>query len=183
MKQGSIVSVFGGSAALPGEKDYEAAEEVGRLLAQAGFITMTGGFNGIMEAASKGAREAGGHVIGVTFNLVKEGETNFGPNPYVVEHIEYDELSPRLLHLIKKADAIVTMPGGLGTLSEVTLAWSLIQTHEIPPIPLIVYGQEWADLFTQFSKMYGAKQYVNGNTMGLWRIAYSPEQVIGLLQD
>jgi len=143
---------------------------------------MTGGFNGVMEAASKGAKEAGGHVIGVTFRLNKPGETEHGANPFVMEEITYSELSPRLLHLVKKSDAVVVMPGGVGTLSEAVLTWSLIQVGEISPRPFILYGPEWGKLFSDFEQMYNPKNFMRGRDMRLWKTAHTPEDVITMLR-
>src|SRR5688572_25132480 len=134
-----VVSVFGGAAPKAGTEAYAEAETLGRLLAQAGFKVMTGGYAGTMEATSKGAKEAGGHVIGVSVTQI---ERRFGANvnPYIDEIVHYESLYERLHHLVVKCSAAVALPGGIGTLSEVALTWSLIQVHEIPAIPLVLMG-------------------------------------------
>src|SRR5688572_2614470 len=123
-----VVSVFGGAAPQPGSATYEEAETLGRFLAQAGYAVLTGGYAGTMEDTSKGAKEAGGHVIGVS---VAQIERRFGANlnPYIDEIIHYESLYERLHHLVVKCSAAIALPGGIGTLSEVALTWSLIQVH------------------------------------------------------
>src|SRR5438552_19091842 len=107
-----VVSVFGGAAPKPGSAGYAEAETLGRLLAQAGYAVMTGGYAGTMEATSKGAKEAGGHVIGVTVGQI---ERSFGSkrNAYVDEVIHYDRLYERLHHRVAKCGSAIALPGGL----------------------------------------------------------------------
>jgi hypothetical protein len=174
-----VVSIFG-SAAIPADHpDYRAAEEVGRLLAQSGYAVLTGGYGGIMEAASKGAKVAGGHVIGVTAALFEGPGKRSGPNPYVGELIRYDSLRDRLHHVVEHCDAAVAMPGGIGTLAEIALMWSYMQTHEIPRRPLVLYGELWNNTLSMF---YGEGQYIKPENMNLWQIAHTPQQVLEALQ-
>ncbi|MBN1285907.1 MAG: LOG family protein [Anaerolineae bacterium] len=151
-----IVSVFGGSAPAPGSPGYAEAYHLGRQLAGAGYTVMTGGYGGTMEAAGKGAKEAGGRVIGVTVGFF---EDRFGlrPNPYVDETIRYETLHERLHHLVARSDATVALRGGVGTLSEVALSWSLLQVGEIAPKPLVLVGAGWERILSA----YRAESYVN----------------------
>jgi uncharacterized protein (TIGR00730 family) len=149
-----IVSVFGSANTAPNTPDFEAAYIVGKTLAQAGYDVMTGGYDGAMRAASQGAHEAGGHVIGVTVGLFKE--RGLIPNDFLREEVHLMTLVERLNYLIFKPDAYVVVRGGIGTLSELSLAWSLMEVGEIPARPIVLQGTMWADFvehFTQISTM------------------------------
>src|SRR3990172_1929274 len=113
MTHSHIVAVFGGSSPQPGEPAYAEAEDVGRLLAESGYTVMTGGYGGTMEAASKGAKAAGGKVIGVTVGLFERSEGR-RPNDFIDEVIRYDSLRDRLHHLVAECDAAVALRGGIG---------------------------------------------------------------------
>src|SRR4029453_16968140 len=115
---------------------------------QAGWTVATGGYSGVMEAASRGAHEAGGHVIGVTCTLIENWREGFCANAWVKEEIKFSSLRERLSHLVEFRDATLALPGGIGTLSEIALTWSLIQTSEIKPKPLVVVGRVWAETIT-----------------------------------
>ncbi|HKZ68790.1 MAG TPA: hypothetical protein VJ020_01840, partial [Anaerolineales bacterium] len=91
-----IVSVFGGSAPKPASEPYVEAVAMGRFLAEAGYTVATGGYTGVMEGASRGAAEAGGHVIGVTCGLIENWREGFGANTWVKEEIKFDTLRDRL---------------------------------------------------------------------------------------
>ena len=173
----TVISVFGSSSPRPGSADYEAARIVGRLLVGAGFAVQTGGYAGTMEAASKGAKAAGGQVIGVTVGQFDRD--GLRPNPYIDEIISFESLSERLLHLVKASDASIALPGGLGTLSEVALTWSLLQVAEVAPRPFILIGEQWGDLMRNF---YGDGSYIREVDMHLWRVVRTPEQAVTLLR-
>lgn len=173
-----IVSVFGGSAPRPGEPAYQEAYQLGKQLGEAGYQIMTGGYSGTMEATSQGAKEAGAHVVGVTVGLFEQAGRS--PNGYVDEVVHYDTLSERLLHLVKKCHAAVALPGGIGTLSEVTLMWSLLQTHEIEPVPFVLMGEDWRRLI---QSIYGRGQYIREADMSLLQVARTPEQAVTLLRN
>lgn len=177
MQPQPIVTVFGGGRPKPTDTAYAEAELLGRLLAEAGYAVQTGGYAGTMEAASKGAQAAGGHVIGVTVGLFdRDGQR---PNPYIDEIISFETLSERLLHLVKASEASIALPGGLGTLSEVALTWSLLQVAEVPPRPFILIGEQWGDLMQTF---YGDGSYIREADMHLWRVVRTPEQAVTLLR-
>jgi uncharacterized protein (TIGR00730 family) len=137
-----IVSVFGGSAPQAGSQAYEDARTLGALLAQAGWTVATGGYSGTMEATSRGACEAGGHVIGVTCDLI-ENWRGLKANEWVREEKRFETLRERLNYLVEFCDAAIALPGGVGTLSEVALTWSLLQTGELKAKPLILLGEVW----------------------------------------
>ena len=143
------ISIFG--SARP-EKDtavYQTALQLGRQLAQANYTVMTGGYMGMMEAVSHGAHLAGGHVVGVTADRV-ETFRPIGPNPWIKQEIRFTTLRDRLLHLVQENDGMIALPGGIGTLTEVAMAWNGLQTGEIPPRPLILLGETWRTTLTTF---------------------------------
>ena len=145
-----IVSVFGGSAPKPGTPPYEEARALGANLARAGWTVATGGYTGVMEAASRGAAEAGGHVIGVTCGLLENWIEGLRANAWVKEEIRFGSLRERLYHLVEFCDATVALPGGIGTLSEVSLTWSLLQTGEIKRKPVVLIGRVWQETISTF---------------------------------
>ncbi len=138
---------------------------------------MTGGYYGTMEAVSKGAKLAGGHVIGVTVSMF-EGTGQLTPNAYNDEVVCYDTLHERLYHLVTRCDAAVALQGGIGTLSEVTLMWSLLQVGEIRAKPFVLLGKRWQDLLNQF---YGEGEYIRAEHMKLWKCVPTPQEVIRAL--
>jgi uncharacterized protein (TIGR00730 family) len=144
-----IVSIFGGAAPQPDSAAYAEAHALGARLAQAGWTVATGGYAGVMEAASRGAGEAGGHVIGVTCTLI-ETWRGIKTNSWVREEKRFETLRDRLYHLVEFSDAAVALPGGIGTLSEVALTWSLMQTSEIKAKPLVVVGRVWTETLATF---------------------------------
>jgi uncharacterized protein (TIGR00730 family) len=147
------VTVFGGSR--PNEADYQQALELGRLLGQAGFTVLTGGYIGTMEAVSRGAAEQGAHVIGVTCDEI-EAWRPVRPNAWVKEELRFATLHQRLFGLIEHCDAAIALPGGPGTLAEIAVMWSNLLTGAIPPRLLITVGTGWQATFEQFYRSLGS---------------------------
>lgn len=171
-----IISVFGSARPLPKSTAYQTAYRVGRRLAEAGFAVSTGGYDGTMGAVSSGAASAGGHVIGVTSGQI-ERQFRREANEWVVEEIKYPTLRERLLHLVEHNNGMIALPGGIGTLSEWTLAWSFIQTGEIEKRPLILLGDAWR---RTVDAMYHA-DYVREADLALLSFADSVEECLRLL--
>lgn len=146
------VAVFGGANPQAEGASYADAYRLGQILAQAGHTVLTGGYIGIMEAASRGAAEAGGHVIGVTCQEV-ETWRQVKPNAWVLEERRFVTLHERLLALIDGCDAAVALPGGIGTLAEISLMWNRMHISAIPTKPLILVGRGWKQTMEGF---YGA---------------------------
>ncbi len=176
-----VAVVFGGSQVAPGAPAYAAALRLGAGLARAGWTVMTGGYAGVMEAASRGAAEAGGHVIGVTCDRIEALRPGLRPNAWVKEEIKYANLRDRLYHLVAHSQAAVAMPGGVGTLSEVALTWSLLQTGEIAPKPLIVVGTAWGEIVTTFIRE--AQGFLYAADAKLINIAASVEEALPVIRD
>lgn len=143
---GKAIAVFGSGSAPAGHPVLAQAERLGRLLAETGFILICGGYGGTMEAASRGARQAGGHVVGVTLDLFAP---RLAPNPWLTEEQRVSDFFPRLQRLTS-ADGFVVLQGGIGTLTEATLTWTLLQTGQISPRPFLFVGAGWSRLFEAF---------------------------------
>ncbi len=146
---GKIIGIYGSANTQPGTPDYLDAQALGHSLGRAGYAVMTGGYGGTMGAASRGAAEAGGRVIGVTVTLFKA--RGLTPNGFLHEEVELPSLAERLNYLVVKPDAYVVLKGGVGTLSELALAWSLMQVAEVPLRPMILMGEMWQRFTEQFA--------------------------------
>ena len=174
-----VVSVFGGSRPLPGQPAYEEARALGEALALSGWTVATGGYSGVMEATSRGACEAGGHVIGVTCGLIEDWK-GLKPNAWVKEETKFAGLRDRLNHLVEFCDAAIALPGGIGTLSEVALTWSLLQTGEIKAKPLIVVGRLWSETLSAFIRH--AEGYLHAGDDELVKMASGVEEAVEFLR-
>jgi uncharacterized protein (TIGR00730 family) len=147
------ITVFGGSSPAPGDAAYEQAYQLGKLIGKAGYTVLTGGYIGTMEAVSRGAYEAGGHVIGVTCDQIEEWRP-VSPNRWVQEEKRFHTLRERLYALVDNCDAALVLPGGIGTLAELAVMWSQLQTMSTAARPLVLVGASWqavyAELINQF---------------------------------
>lgn len=174
------VAVFGSANAREGEDLYCLAFQLGKLLAEAGHVVMTGGYCGTMEATSRGAAEAGGHTIGVTSEEIEAFRPG-GPNPWVREVIPTVTLGNRIAILTRQADAFIALPGGVGTLVEAAKAYNLIAIGAIPVRHLIVIGEGWKQTFEAFFTGQGAS--VNASTRAILQFAADAERAVALLQQ
>ena len=138
LSQVNGVTIFGSARSQPGTKDYEAAEAMGRALAQAGYAVITGGGPGDMEAANKGALEAGGESVGLAIELPYE----LRPNPFLTRTLSFRYFFVRKVMFVKYSRAFVIMPGGFGTLDEMFEAVTLVQTRKVKPFPVILAGED-----------------------------------------
>ncbi len=148
------ITVFGSSKPIPGEADYLQAMRLGELIARAGHTVLTGGYIGTMEAVSRGAAEAGGHVIGVTCAQIERWR-NKGANPWVKENRHFETLNERLFELVTACDSAIALPGGPGTLTEISLFWNLLIINVLPARPLVLIGDGWRKVFQTFSVSMG----------------------------
>jgi uncharacterized protein (TIGR00730 family) len=136
------VTVFGSARTKPDDPMYAAAREMGAALARSGLTVITGGGPGIMEAANRGAYEAGGRSVGMNISLPLEQE----PNPYQTDELTFEYFFVRKVMLVKYARAFVIFPGGFGTLDEFFEAMTLMQTLKVEPFPLVLFGSHfWAE--------------------------------------
>src|SRR6478672_12898696 len=133
-----IITIFGGSKCGPDSSEYIEAKELGRRLAEAGFTICTGGYLGVMEAASRGAREAGGRVYGIVMNQFRHE-----PNRYLTDKVATDHFYDRLQNLITRSVGFVALRGGMGTVTEISLVWNKLTTGVLEPRPLVLVGDAW----------------------------------------
>ncbi len=173
-----IVTVFGSSSPTPDSDAYLEARHLGQQLAAAGFVVATGGYGGTMAAVSQGAAEAGGHVIGVT-SAHMERYRPMPANAWVAEEIRLDSQRDRLLRLVMHNDAMIALPGGIGTLSEVALAWSLLQTGELSARPLVLLGTLWRETIRVFAQA----EYIRPRELDLIYLATSPETAVAYVKQ
>jgi uncharacterized protein (TIGR00730 family) len=136
-----IVTIFGGSKCGHDSEEYLAARELGQRLAQAGFTICTGGYLGVMEAASRGAREAGGRVFGIVMNQFKSE-----PNRYLTDKVATNHFYERLQNLITRSVGFVAFRGGMGTVTEISLVWNKLQTRVLDRRPIVLVGDCWRDV-------------------------------------
>ncbi|MGB1252393.1 MAG: LOG family protein [Candidatus Promineifilaceae bacterium] len=168
-----IISVFGSASPQAGDADYVQAEQVGRLLAKAGYAVATGAYVGTMEAVSKGAAEAGGHVIGIASDAI-EAIRPIAPNRYVAEVIRYATLRERLMHLVQHNDGAIVLPGGAGTLAEFAILWNSVQVKELSPRPIVLLGDLWRQTIAAFDQ----PAYVKPTTRQLLAFAETPAEAV-----
>jgi uncharacterized protein (TIGR00725 family) len=154
MEEKMNVTVFGGSQMKEGDPAYLEAYTLGKLLAQGGHSVLTGGYIGSMEAVSRGAGEAGGHVIGVTCQEIERWR-NVKANAWVKEERRFQTLEQRLSELVHACDAAIALPGGPGTLTEISLTWNLMIIGSIPHKPLILLGTGWRTVIDSFFQAQG----------------------------
>lgn len=147
------VAVIGSSRTPPDHPDYQAGVELGARLAEAGFVVATGGYGGLMEAVSAGARSAGGTVVGVTAPPVFPGRD--GVNRYVTDEQPFPTLTERIHHLVTTADAVVALPGSIGTLTELMAAWNTAYVAPFSgkdPKPIVAVGPLWAEVVSYLTE-------------------------------
>jgi uncharacterized protein (TIGR00725 family) len=138
MSEERIVTIFGGSRCDENCAEYQQAKEVGERLAEAGFTICTGGYLGVMEAASRGAREKGGRVLGIVMNQFKSE-----PNRFLTDKVASPHFYERLQNLITRSVGFAALKGGMGTVTEISLVWNKLMTGVIAPRPLVLVGDCW----------------------------------------
>jgi len=163
-----IVAVFGSSTVREHDAGWREAHELGAALARRGVATMSGGYGGAMAAVSRGAHEAGGHVIGVTVDLFERR----GPvNPWVRERVHTPDLFERLRHLSHAADGYVAVAGSIGTLTEVFLVWTLVSVEGRTPAPIVLMGPQWR----AWLDLHRGPAFVPARLHSLVEVAETPE--------
>ncbi len=173
---GPAVSVFGSARTPKDREDYLKAVECGRLLSKAGFSVITGGGPGIMEAANKGAYEAGGTSIGLNISLPMEQSGN----PYQTHELAFRYFFVRKVMFVKYAKAFIIFPGGFGTMDEFFEALTLIQTHKIEPFPVVCVGKKfWSGLVDWLSDTMLEKYHaINPEDMNRFYITDDVEEAV-----
>ncbi len=173
------VTIYGSARVIEGEEVYTLAEEVAYRLGQVGFSIVTGGGPGVMEAANRGAKRAGVTSVGLNILLPEEQEGNI----YTTRSITFDHFFTRKVMLVKYATAFVIMPGGLGTLDELTEVLTLIQTCKIRPFPVILFGGEfWNGFLHWLRNTVLARGYISECDFDLVRVCEVSEEVVKAIQ-
>jgi uncharacterized protein (TIGR00730 family) len=160
---GPCVTVFGSARLDESHPYYALGRDVGRAIAELGFTVMTGGGPGVMEAANRGAREAGGRSVGCNIELPREQQ----PNPYLDRFVTSRSFFVRKVLLFKYSYAFVALPGGLGTLDELTEALTLIQTGKIAHFPVVLMGREYWAPFAELLQRMAAAGTVDARDLDL----------------
>ena len=142
-----IVTIFGGSRCGENSVEYKQAKAIGAFLAEAGFTICTGGYLGVMEGASRGAREKGGRVLGIVMNQFKAE-----PNRYLTDKVATNHFYGRLQNLIDRSVGFIAIRGGMGTVTEVSLVWNKLQTGVIEKRPLVLLGEGWREVVNSWQR-------------------------------
>lgn len=174
------VSIYGSARLQPNRKIYALTEEIAYRLGKAGFSIVTGGGPGVMEAANKGALKAGVKSVGLNITLPEEQ----APNEYSTISITFKHFFVRKVMLVKYATAFVIMPGGLGTLDEMTEVLTLIQTHKIKPFPVVLFDSEyWRGFLDWLKKVTLDRGFISPADVELLRICDTPEEVLTTVEQ
>jgi uncharacterized protein (TIGR00730 family) len=177
---GPCVTVFGSARFNDGHPTYEVARQLGKELARSGFTVITGGGPGLMEAANRGAREAGGHSVGCNIHLPVEQK----PNPYLDVWIEFRHFFVRKLMLAKYSYAFVAMPGGFGTLDELFEVATLVQTGRMKGFPIILMGSDyWAPLIRFMRDTLVATGTISAGDLEKIIVSDSPAEVAARVRE
>ncbi len=176
-KIGPCVSIFGSARTKPEHPYYQLAEEIAFKLTKEGYGIITGGGPGIMEAANKGARTAGGKSVGLNIELPFEQSSN----PYIDRDklITFDYFFVRKLMFIKYAQGFVVLPGGFGTMDELFEALTLIQTKKIGKFPIVLVDKDyWQGLMDWVTKTFIKEGMIDKNDMNLFKVADSADEAV-----
>ena len=169
-----IVTIFGGSKCGEDSEEYGQARRLGQLLAEAGFTICTGGYLGVMEGASRGARERGGRVLGIVMNQFKSE-----PNRYLTDKVASAHFYERLQNLITRSVGFIALRGGAGTVTEFSLVWNKLQTRVIEPRPLVLLGSCWPPVVEAFRKSL----VVSERDVSLIDFADTPEEAVRIIRE
>lgn len=175
---GPCVTVFGSARFEPDNPYYQQGVKVGEALARLGFTVMTGGGPGIMEAANKGAYEAGGYSVGCNIILPFEQQ----PNPYLHRWIDIRYFFVRKFLLMKYSYAFVVMPGGIGTLDELFESLTLIQTKMIANFPIVIMGKDYHKELYEHIQLMAKNESISPEDMNLLYITDSVDEMIAHIQ-
>lgn len=181
-KIGPCVTIFGSARTKPDHDYYKMAEEIAFRLVEHGYGVITGGGPGIMEAGNKGANRAGGKSVGLNIFLPHEQKGN----PYIDPEklISFDYFFVRKVMFVKYSQGFIVMPGGFGTLDELTEALTLIQTKKIGRFPIVLVGKKfWAGMMEWIQSTLGSEMMINDEDMDLINLVDSPEEAVKAIDD
>jgi uncharacterized protein (TIGR00730 family) len=175
---GPAVTIFGSARVRPNHPMYKAAQETGKLLAKAGLATITGGGPGIMEAANRGAAEAGGVSVGANIELPMEQ----GVNRWVNVPLNFRYFFVRKTMFVKYAEGFIIFPGGYGTLDELFESLTLIQTGKLWNFPIVLFGAEfWAGLVDWIEKRLVTDLMIKLEDRNLFRVTDDPQEAVDIM--
>lgn len=173
-QQERIVTIFGGSRCDERCEEYGQARRVGQLLAEAGFTICTGGYLGVMEAASRGAHERRGRVLGIVMNQFRAE-----PNRYLTDKVATAHFYERLQALITRSVGFIALRGGMGTVTELSLVWNKLQTRVIEPRPIVLLGDCWPPVV----EAWRTHLVVTDADVALLDFARTPEDAVQIILD
>lgn len=177
---GAAVTIFGSARTRPSDPMYQAAQEAAFALARSGFAIITGGGPGIMEAANRGAHEAGGLSIGCNIELPFEQSMN----PYVEIAVNFRYFFCRKTSFVKYSEGFVLFPGGYGTLDELFEALTLIQTRKIKRFPVVLFGTAyWAGLVDWVRRQVWGEQKISDDDLQLIQVTDSVDEIVKIMVD
>jgi uncharacterized protein (TIGR00730 family) len=172
------VSIFGSARSRPEDPEYEKAQETAALLTEEGFAVITGGGPGIMEAANRGAYEAGGLSVGCNIELPFEQR----PNAYQTRSLKFKYFFVRKMMFVKYSLGFIIFPGGFGTLDELFEALTLIQTRKIRNFPVVLYGSSyWSGLLNWMRESALTQGKISDNDLRLFHVTDSPAEVVEIV--
>lgn len=179
--QGPLITVFGSARTKSDDPIYQQAVEMGRLLAQNGYGVLTGGGPGIMEAANRGATEAGGKSVGLNIDLPMEQH----PNEYQSISLDFRYFFIRKVCFLKYTLGVIVFPGGFGTMDELFEAVTLVQTNKINKVPTVMVGKEFWTPVEQWIKksMLAAHNYIDEADVELFKVVDSAEEAMDYLLE
>ena len=173
------VTIYGSARLQPDTELYAQTEEIARRLGEMGFSIVTGGGPGIMEAANKGALEARTTSVGLNIELPEEQSSN----AYTTKSLTFSHFFARKVMLVKYATAFIIMPGGAGTLDELTEVLTLMQTHKIKPFPVILFNSRyWKGFLDWLQSSVLARGFISAEDLDLLRVCDEPDTVIEIVQ-
>ncbi|MCK5543412.1 MAG: TIGR00730 family Rossman fold protein [Desulfobacterales bacterium] len=179
-KIGPAVSIFGSARTNSDHKYYKKAEKIASLFAKKGYAVITGGGGGIMEAANKGAASVNGASVGLNISLPFEQI----PNKYASIQCEFNYFFVRKVMFIKYAQAYIIIPGGFGTLDEMFEAITLIQTHRIKPLPVILVGTDyWQGLIEWIKARLVAEKMASEDDLDIFTLLDDPQEIVQKVVD
>jgi uncharacterized protein (TIGR00730 family) len=174
------VSIYGSARVKPDDEIYKSAEDIAYRLGTIGFSIITGGGPGVMEAANKGASRAGVTSVGLNIELSEKQNLN----PYTTKTMSFNHFFVRKVMLVKYATAFIIMPGGLGTLDELTEILTLIQTHKMKPFPVILFSSRyWYGFIDWLENTVMAHGCITEEDFDILRVCDKPEEVAQLVQN
>ncbi len=173
------VTLFGSARTSSQALDYQLSREIANGLAKKGFSIITGGGPGVMEGANLGAHEAGGRSVGLNIELPFEQK----PNPYINLPVNFHYFFIRKVMFLRYAAAVVVLPGGFGTMDELFEVLTLVQTHKIDPVPIILVGKKfWGGLIDWIqTSILGDRKYIDANDVNIFHVVDKPAEAVKII--